>query len=93
MRKVVLVLAIYCSFLTTYAEDEYWNQFRGPNGDGRSKTQNLPLEFTESQNVRWKIPIHDQGWSSPVVWGKQIWLTTAREDGTELFAVCIDLEW
>ena len=92
MRKFVLVLAIYCSFLTTYAEDEYWNQFRGPNGDGRSKTQNLPLEFTESQNVRWKIPIHDQGWSSPVVWGKQIWLTTAREDGTELFAVCIDLD-
>ena len=92
MRKFVLILAIYYSSLTNYAESEYWNQFRGPNGDGKSKAQNLPLEFTESQNVRWKIPIHGQGWSSPVVWGKQIWLTTARKDGTKLFAVCVDLD-
>ena len=92
MRKLVLILVTYCSFLTTYVEGEYWNQFRGPNGDGKSDAQNLPIQFTESRNVRWKTPIHDQGWSSPVVWLKQIWLTTAREDGTELFAVCVDLE-
>jgi len=93
MRKLVLILVTYCSFLTTYVEGEYyWNQFRGPNGDGKSDAQNLPLQFTENRNVRWKIPIHDQGWSSPVIWQKQIWLTTAREDGTELFAVCLDLD-
>ena len=50
----------------------------------------LPLEFSETQNIRWRIPIHDKGWSSPVVWGAQIWLTTGREDGTELFAICVD---
>ena len=92
MKKLVLVLVICCSFLATHVEGGYWNQFRGPNGDGKSDAQNLPIQFTESQNVRWKTPIHDQGWSSPVVWGNQVWLTTAREDGIELFAVCIDLE-
>ena len=58
-----------------------WNQFRGPNGDGKSSATNLPVEFSETKNVRWKTPIHDQGWSSPVVWGNQIWLTTSRLEG------------
>jgi hypothetical protein len=71
---------------------DYWNQFRGSNGDGKSVAKNLPVEFSETKNVRWKTPIHDQGWSSPVVWGDQIWLTTGREDGSELFAICVDLE-
>ena len=69
-----------------------WNQFRGPNGNGKSLRTNLPLEFNETNNIRWKTPIHDRGWSSPVVWGKQIWMTTGREDGTQLFAICVDLE-
>ena len=76
-----------------HVEDKgYWNQFRGPNGDGKSFAKNLPVEFSEKKNVRWKTPIHDEGWSSPVVWGNQIWLTTGREDGSELFAICVDLE-
>lgn len=49
-----------------------WNQFRGPNGDGKTLATNLPVQFSETKNVRWKVPIHDEGWSSPVVWGNQI---------------------
>ena len=79
-----------------YAQDgtkeNYWNQFRGPNGDGKATETNLPIEFSETKNVRWKVPIHDKGYSSPIVWGNQIWVTTAREDGRELFAICVDLE-
>lgn len=78
--------------ITVSAQAENWNQFRGPNGDGKSLSKNLPVEFSETKNVRWKTPIHDTGWSSPVVWGNQIWLTTARDDGSELFAICVDLE-
>ncbi len=92
MKKPVLILVTCCYFLATNTGAEYWNQFRGPNGDGKSQAQNLPIEFSESKNVRWKTPIHDKGWSSPVVWGNQIWLTTAHEDGTELFAICIDMK-
>jgi outer membrane protein assembly factor BamB len=40
--------------------------------------------------VAWKTPIHDRGWSSPVIWGDQVWLTTATGDGHRLFAVCVD---
>ena len=73
------------------ANEKYWNQFRGPNGDGKTLATNLPVEFGETQHVRWKTAIHDKGWSSPVVWEDQIWLTTALDDGRELFAICVDL--
>lgn len=67
-----------------------WPQFRGPNGDGKSDAHNVPLKWSETENIRWKVAIHDKGWSSPVIWGNQVWVTTAREDGKELFAVCVD---
>lgn len=67
-----------------------WPQFRGPTGDGHAAAADVPVKWGESQNVRWKTAIHDKGWSSPVIWGEQIWLTTARDDGKEMFAVCVD---
>ncbi|MFM8223919.1 MAG: PQQ-binding-like beta-propeller repeat protein, partial [Planctomycetaceae bacterium] len=53
-------------------------------------TARLPLTWSETENVVWKTPLHDSGWSSPVVWGNQIWLTTATDDGTKSYAVCLD---
>ena len=70
---------------------EYWPQFRGPNGDGMSDATGLPVTFGEKENLRWKIAIHGKGWSSPVVLGNQIWLTTATPDGKELYVMCVDL--
>jgi len=71
---------------------ENWAQFRGAGSQGRSVSRRLPVQFGEQQNVRWKTAIHDRAWSSPVVWGKQIWLTTATKQGTDLYAMCIDRE-
>ncbi|MCL5097112.1 MAG: hypothetical protein M1608_06215, partial [Candidatus Omnitrophica bacterium] len=67
-----------------------WPQFRGPEGNGHAHAERLPLTWTETQNVVWKTPIHDLGWSSPVVWGNQVWVTTATEDGKQMFAVRVD---
>jgi outer membrane protein assembly factor BamB len=72
--------------------DEIWTGFRGPNGSGLSDARTAPTVWSETQNIRWKTAIHDKGWSSPVLWGKQIWMTTGRADGKELFAVCVDLD-
>ena len=69
---------------------ENWPQFRGPDGTGHSDARSLPLHWSETRNVFWKTAIHDRGWSSPVIYGKQIWLTSASLDGRELFALCID---
>ncbi len=67
----------------------YWNQFRGPNGEGKTDAA-LPLEFGEGKNVTWKTPMPGKAWSSPVVWDNQIWFTNAEADGHKLWAVCLD---
>jgi outer membrane protein assembly factor BamB len=67
-----------------------WPQFRGPTGQGISDERNLPLTWSENKNVRWKVAIPGRGWSSPVVQGDRIWLTTATDEGKSLRAVAID---
>lgn len=56
-----------------------WPQFRGPGGQGHATARDLPLTWSETENVAWKTPLPGRGWSSPVIAGKQIWLTTAVE--------------
>src|SRR6266404_943808 len=67
-----------------------WPEFRGSNGTGLADASGLPIRWGEQENVLWKTPIHDKGWSSPVVWDDQIWLTTATENGKERFMLCVD---
>src|SRR5437762_8674886 len=69
-----------------------WPAFRGPNGDGTSDAAGVPTRWSETENVRWKTPVHGKGWSSPVIWDNQIWMTTATPDAKERFVVCLDRE-
>src|SRR5262245_34805165 len=89
MRRC-LPCVLLCLTAPATKAGENWPQFRGPNVDGVSDARSIPTRWSESENIRWKTAIHDKGWSSPVVWGEQIWMTTAREDGREFCAVCVD---
>ena len=86
---IVTALLLLAASLAAAA---HWPQFRGPKGDGHSSATGLPLTWSETNNVHWKTAIHGKAWSSPVIWGDCIWMTTAPEDGTKLFAVCVDRE-
>ena len=88
LRCFTVVLALAHAAATLHAADN-WPQFRGPQGNGISDAKALPLSWSETNNVVWKTAIHGRSWSSPVVWGNQVWVTTANDDGTELFAVCL----
>lgn len=74
------------------ADEAFWPQFRGPLGNGHADDAQLAVSWSEEQNVTWKTAIHGRAWSSPVIWGNQIWLSTASEDGKQMSAVCIDRE-
>jgi len=73
-----------------------WPEFRGPwsNGlasiPGSRKSLGLPLNWSETENVKWKTPIPHQGWSTPVVMNNQIWLTTATLEGQDFFVICVE---
>ena len=73
------------------SQDKNWTHFRGSNLNGIAETDNIPLKWNDS-NIKWKTKIHDNGYSSPVVYNNQIWVTTAKPDGKELYAVCIDFQ-
>jgi outer membrane protein assembly factor BamB len=88
-RLALLACLLFLSSLAHAADN--WPEFRGPTADGHATAKNLPVTFSETENVAWKTAIQHKGWSSPVVWGDQIWLTTATEDGMSLFAVGLDL--
>jgi outer membrane protein assembly factor BamB len=89
-RRLFPLLALIASPATTARAADNWPQFRGPRANGQTTAQGLPVTFGESQNVRWKTPVHGKAWSSPVVWNQQLWMTTATEDGHELGAICLD---
>jgi hypothetical protein len=89
MASVIPALMLLLNLLAVQA-DPGWPQFRGPDGTGHSAARWLPLNWSETRNVTWKTPIHGRGWSSPVILGNQVWLTTATEDGRQLFAICIE---
>src|SRR5208283_3823792 len=89
MRYLFCIFTLL-SFVACTPAAENWPQFRGPTGDGHADAPSLPLKWSATENVKWKVAIHDKGWSSPVIWGDQIWMTTALENGKEMFAVCVD---
>ena len=67
-----------------------WPQFRGPDGQGHSKEKNVPLEWSDEKNVKWKMAVPGKGFSSPVIFNKQIWMTSAENEGKSLHAICLD---
>jgi len=69
---------------------ENWPDYRGPTADGHTDATALPLTWAEDKNVKWKTPLEGKAWSSPVIWGDQIWLTTATVDGKRLSVLCVD---
>lgn len=103
--RITAVLLMLLSCQSVSAAEGNWNQFRGPHGDGTTTVTGLPVTFGESSpEIVWKRPVPGRAWSSPVAWGKQIWLTNAPEiqnltpdkpkldQPLELSAVCVDFD-
>jgi outer membrane protein assembly factor BamB len=91
-RRLTLVLTLLTRLLAPAAAAEDWPQFRGPDGQGHATATGLPSTWSETQNIRWKVPVPGLGWSSPVVSAGQIWLTTAIDAEQSLRAICLDGE-
>ena len=92
MRTALVTALALSAVATAYAGD--WPQFRGPTGQGHAPDESAPLTWSETKNVAWKVPVPGRGWSSPVIGGGLVWLTTAvtdREAGTSLRLVAYDV--
>jgi outer membrane protein assembly factor BamB len=85
---LVRCLVAFC-FLAMVLGANDWPEFRACGGMGPGPG---PVKWSASEGLLWNTPIPGRGWSSPVVLGKQIWLTTSLDDGKSLRAICVDLD-
>lgn len=58
-----------------------WPQFRGPSGSGVADRSDLPERWSKTDNVAWSIEVPGRGWSSPIVWGDRVFVTSAISPG------------
>jgi outer membrane protein assembly factor BamB len=87
----LISIVLLFSFKQAASQEKNWTHFRGSELNGIASTENIPL-IIDSTVIKWKTRIHDNGYSSPVIYSNQIWVTTAKADGKELYAVCTDFQ-
>jgi outer membrane protein assembly factor BamB len=85
-KLVCGLLAVTCAV----ARADNWPTWRGPALNGVSKETNLPVHWSATKNIAWKLPMPGMGGSTPVVWGDRIFLTS--EDGNDVVLLCASTE-
>ncbi len=87
------------AFLSVLTSAQDWTKFRGPTGDGHVTVKSIPLKWSDTENVEWKVSVPGKGWSSPVISKGKIYLTSAVAEGDnqdaadvsrELRVICYD---
>jgi outer membrane protein assembly factor BamB len=81
-RRPLLAVALQLPLLVAAADAETWPQFRGSGSDG-IVSDTCPQSWDASTNVRWKVAMHGEGWSSPVVWNDHVFITEAVRTDVE----------
>ncbi len=91
----VLTTVVFSLFVSAVLAAD-WTEFRGPTGQGHSTEKGLPIHWSATENVTWKVPIPGKGWSSPIYLEGRIYLTTSVPKGIgdpndqSLQALCLD---
>ena len=99
MRGLVFILSLIALSGSIHAED--WRQFRGPDGMATSLTAKLPVTWSATENIVWKIPLPGPGSSSPIVVGGRLFPTyytgygqaapaATGQDGLKLHVLCLN---
>jgi outer membrane protein assembly factor BamB len=89
-RPVVFLTATLGISLGFHCAGENWPGFRGPGGQGISQERILPLVWSPSENLAWQAKVPGTGWSSPIVWGDRVFVTSASVDGTSCRLLCFN---
>ncbi|MHC4742188.1 MAG: outer membrane protein assembly factor BamB family protein [Planctomycetota bacterium] len=78
-RIVNLVIVLAALLLFSTAQAENWPRFRGPNGQGISHEENIPVKWTQGE-YNWKVTLPGTGYSSPVVWDDIVYITCSKKE-------------
>jgi len=92
-RKIIVLLCLAMPLILIFSDaalSENWPGWRGPRGDGTSMEKNVPIRWSGTQNILWKVPIPGKGHASPIVWGKHIFVVTAIKEKKQRILLCLD---
>lgn len=87
MKRIAAVLALMACSSVAGADD--WPAWRGPTGQGFCEEKNVPVKWSVTENIKWKVPLANQGNSTPVIWGDKIFLTQANKGGSVRSLLCL----
>jgi len=91
-RRLVLVSLCACAALTLTGRSraDNWPQWRGVRGDGVCDERNVPIRWSKTENVLWRLPLPGPAGATPVVWGERIFLTSvAGPEKSDLVLLCV----
>ncbi len=86
MKLGIATVAI--CLLASVAPAQNWPQWRGPNLNLTSSEKNVPLKWSDEDNIAWKLPLPSRSGATPIIWGHRIFLNVADGDNLELW--CVD---
>jgi outer membrane protein assembly factor BamB len=92
-RKIIVLLCLAMSLILALSDAafaENWPGWRGPRGDGTSLEKNVPIRWSSTQNIVWKVPIPGKGHASPIVWGRHIFVVSAIKEKKQRILLCLD---
>ena len=79
--RILIYSSLIFAVLSVFGSAKEWTKFRGPSGDGHVTVKSIPLKWSETENIKWKVSVPGKGWSSPVISADKIYLTSAVAEG------------
>jgi outer membrane protein assembly factor BamB len=90
-RKRLLQAFCFAVSLSISAAGQDWTRFRGPDGAGISHAKTIPAQWSDT-DINWKVELPGGGHSSPVIWGKRIFLTSSGGAAGGIKVFCLEAE-
>ncbi|MSQ93494.1 MAG: serine/threonine protein kinase [Gemmataceae bacterium] len=85
MNAFALSLLFLAGQPDTVSPQEVWPQWRGPTNDSMAPGKNLPIKWSQTENIAWKTPLPGWGTSTPAIWKDAVFVTTQVKDSQLLF--------
>lgn len=90
INQTLAMLLALSLVATSVVLAEEWPCFRGPTRQGISQETDVPLQWSATENIAWSLVIPGEGYSSPIVYGNRVYVTTATDEGETLRLLCVD---
>ena len=90
--KNALTFLLVVFILTSNSFADNWQQWRGTHNDGISNETDAPIQWSQTENVKWRLPLPGEAASTPVIWEDKIFLTSAEGDSLVLLCIRTDGE-